>query len=112
MRIPGELSLFSKKLFCKDCGHRISVSWKSAKYHEKGKCGVCNYYKKYSKYEVCTPHYINYDEFESQMLDYIIKVVKKRLEVLDTPRLRKGNYKNLANKRIEKGKQLERLKKI
>lgn len=110
-RIPGELSLFSKKLFCKDCGHRISLSWKSAKYHEKGKCGVCNYYKKYSKYEVCTPHYIDYDEFESQMLDYIIKVVKKRLEVLDTPRLIKENYKNLANKRIEKGKQLERLKK-
>ncbi len=96
-RLPGEGCLLSKLLICKDCGHRISVSWKSSKYHERGKCGVCNYYKKYSKHNVCTPHYIDYDELEEQVLDYIKKIVKIRLEMLDTPRLIRENFKNIQN---------------
>ncbi len=96
-RLPGEGCLLSKMLICKDCGHRISVSWKSSKYHERGKCGVCNYYKKYSKHNVCTPHYIDYDELEEQILDYVKKIVRIRLETLDTPKLIRENFKNIQN---------------
>ncbi len=96
-RLPGEGCLLSKLLICKDCGHRISVSWKSSKYHERGKAGVCNYYKKYSKYKVCSPHYIDYDELEEQVLDYVKQIVKTRLKILDTPKLIRENYKNIQN---------------
>ncbi len=95
-RLPGEGSLLSKLLICKDCGHRISVSWKSSKHHERGKSGVCNYYKKYSRYNVCTPHYIDYDELETQVLDYVKDILKKRMEYFDTPKLIKENYKNIS----------------
>lgn len=110
-RLPGEGCLLSKLLICKDCGHRISVSWKSSKYHERGKSGVCNYYKKYSKHNVCTPHYIDYDELEEQVLDYVKKVVKTRLEILDTPKLIQENYKNIQNMINEQNKILEIQKK-
>ena len=94
-RLPGEGCLLSKLLICKDCGHRISVSWKSSKNHDRGKSGVCNYYKKYSKYNVCTPHYIDYDELEEQVLDYVKNILNKRMEFFDTPKLIKENYKNI-----------------
>lgn len=110
-RLPGEGCLLSKLLVCKDCGHRISVSWKSSKHHERGKCGVCNFYKKYSKHNVCTPHYIDYDELEEQVLDYVKKIVKTRLEVLDTPKLIKENYKNIQNLITEQEKILDIQKK-
>lgn len=97
-RLPGENCLLSKKLFCKDCGHRISVSWKSSKKHERGKCGMCNYYKKYSKYNVCTPHYIDYDEFEIQILDYIRNELQIVLSQLNTPKIIRENFKNLTSK--------------
>lgn len=110
-RLPGEGCLLSKQLICKDCGHRISVSWKSSKYHERGKSGVCNYYKKYSKHNVCTPHYIDYDELEEQVLDYVKQVVKTRLQILDTPRLIRENFKNIQNIINEQSKILEIQKK-
>ena len=96
-RLPGEGCLLSKLLYCKECGHRISVTWKSPAHHDKGKCGTCNYYKKYSRYNVCTPHYIDYDELEDQILTFIKNVLKKRLDYFDTPKLIKENFKNIQN---------------
>lgn len=100
-RLPGEQHLLSKLIFCKECMHRISITWKNPKHHENGRIGVCNYYKKYSKYGVCTPHYIDYDELESQILNYLRAIAKKYLEFLDTPKLIRENYKNIRNLILE-----------
>lgn len=108
-RLPGEGSLLSKLLICKDCGHRISVSWKSSKYHERGKSGVCNYYKKYSRYNVCTPHYIDYEELEEQVLDYVRYILQQRLDYFDTPRLIQENYKNISKNLKEVQNRLTKL---
>lgn len=97
-RLPGEQHMLSKLLICKDCGHRISISWKNPKHHERGRKGVCNFYKKYSKHNVCTPHYIDYDELEEQILSYIKDISIKFLEFLNTPVLIKTHYKNIKIK--------------
>lgn len=102
-RLPGEKHLLSKLIYCKDCNHRISISYKNPKKHENGRCGVCNYYKKYSKYNVCTPHYIDYDELEEQIISYIKRICVNYLDMLDTPALIRDNYKNIK----EKIKQIE-----
>ena len=100
-RLPGETHLLSKLLICNDCGHRINVGWKSSKYHERGRCGVCNFYKKYSKHQVCTPHYIDYDELETQILSYIKKISMDYLKYINTPSMVRNNYKNLQAKLSE-----------
>lgn len=110
-RLPGEQHLFSKLIYCKDCNHRISISWKNPKHHDWGVSGVCNYYKKYSKYGVCTPHYIDYLELETQILNYLRAISKKYLEYLDTPKLIKENYKNIRNLILEQEAKKNKIKK-
>lgn len=100
-RLPGEKHLLSKLLVCNECGHRISISWKSSKHHERGRCGVCNFYKKYSKHNVCTPHYIDYDELETQIISYVKKISMNYLKYINTPSLIRNNYKNLQAKLTE-----------
>ena len=109
-RQPGEQHLLSKLLYCGDCGHRISISWKNPKKHENGRSGVCNYYKKYPKYNVCTAHYIDYDELETQVVDYIKQLCKSYLNKIDTPSFIKENYQNIQKKIKEKEAQANRIK--
>lgn len=108
-RLPGENHLLSKLLYCKDCNHRISISWKNSKNHSTGRSGVCNFYKKYSKNNVCTPHYINYDELETQVISYIKMICKKYLLYLNTPELIKDNYKNIQNNIYEYQSSLKKI---
>ena len=109
-RLPGEKHLLGKLLHCKDCQHRIAIAWKNPKKHEQGRNGVCNFYKKYSKHKVCTPHYIDYDELETQVISYIKMISRKYIEKIDTPSFIKDNYKNLQEKIREKELQSRRNK--
>ena len=97
-RLPGEQHLLSKLLYCKDCGHRISISWRNKKKKEQGRIGYCNYYKKYSKYNVCKPHFIDYDLLENKIIEYLKELCKKYLLYLDTPKLIRESYKNIRDK--------------
>ncbi len=66
-------------LFCKECGHAISISEK--KYKTKtSHYGHCNYYQKYSKYKLCTAHHFNYDQLEQDMRDFFLKIGEKMTE--------------------------------
>lgn len=109
-RQPGEQHLLSKLLYCGDCNHRISISWKNSKKHENGRCGVCNYYKKYPKFNVCTAHYIDYDELENQVIDYVKMICNKYLEKIDTSSFIRDNYQNIQKKIKEKSAQVNRIK--
>lgn len=113
-RLPGEQHLLSKLLFCKDCGHRISIRWRGK--NKNGRIGYCNYYVKYSKHNVCTPHSIDYDILEKQILDYVKDLCNKYMQLIDTPSLIQDSYKNIKEKisilEKEKKSNLKEIEKI
>ena len=68
--------LFSGFLYCRECGHKIGISANSNK---KYYCS-CNYYKKYSKLGLCTPHSMPYLELENILLKEIRKECKRSVK--------------------------------
>ena len=64
-------------LYCGDCKHRITIRYQN----KTGRSyTICNYYRTYSKYHVCTTHTNNYEVLESVILDNIVNVCKKYLD--------------------------------
>ncbi len=80
--------LFGGFLYCKECGHKIGIN----KTHEKYYC-CCNYYKRFSKQGLCTPHSIPYDLLEKELLTEIRKECKKSVREEKFPELLKNNNK-------------------
>ena len=65
-------------LYCGDCKHRISIRYQN----KTGRSyTTCNYYRTYSKYQVCTAHINNYERLEKVILDNIRDVCKKNLDI-------------------------------
>ena len=99
-------------LVCKECGHTISIG--QAKWTNNGETKVknicyCNYYKKYSRYNVCTPHKLDYDELENEILKDIRKKCKLFLKTNNFEELLKNNDK-LTKIQLELEKQLAKTK--
>ena len=63
-----EKKLLSDFLFCKECQHKISII--QSKDKKRFYCN-CSYYKKYSKLHACTPHTLNYQTLENNILNII-----------------------------------------
>ena len=58
--------VLSDLVFCKDCGARMSISY------DKKRDRVtmnCNNYRKFSKYNICSSHYVNYTKLENTIYD-------------------------------------------
>ena len=69
--------LFDGLLYCGDCKHRITIRYQN----KTGRSyTICDYYRTYSKYHVCTTHTNNYKVLESIILDNIVSVCKKYLD--------------------------------
>ena len=69
--------LFDGLLYCGDCKHRITIRYQN----KTGRSyTICDYYRTYSKYHVCTTHTNNYEVLESIILDNIVSVCKKYLD--------------------------------
>ena len=65
-------------LYCGDCKHRITIRYQT----KTGRSyTTCDYYRTYSKYHVCTTHTNNYEALERVILDNIIGVCKKYLDM-------------------------------
>lgn len=64
-------------LYCKECGHSIGVNPSS---DGKRKYCACCYYTSYSKYNVCTPHSMNYDKLENAVLNSIKDICKTYID--------------------------------
>ena len=64
-------------LYCGDCKHRITIRYQNK---TKRSYTICNYYKTYSKYHICTSHTNNYEVLESIILDNIKDILKKYLD--------------------------------
>ena len=65
-------------IFCKECQHTIGIN----RVKEKSYL-VCNYYRKYSKYNVCTPHYMKYKDLETVVLNNL----KNHLKNIESSKL-------------------------
>ena len=64
-------------LYCGDCKHRITIRYQN----KTGRSyTICDYYRTYSKYHVCTTHTNNYENLERVILDNIRDVCKKYLD--------------------------------
>ncbi len=84
---------FAGLIYCHECGHKIGIG-NVKKYKDKSKqCfyTYCNYYRKNSVYKKCTPHSLNYNNLEAQLLNIINDMCKKYLKTLD--------YKTIVNEK-------------
>ena len=73
-------------LKCKECGHTFSIQKNK---NAKQAYTVCNYYKKYSKYNVCTPHRFNYRVVEESVLKSIREECEKYVDSTNFEKLLK-----------------------
>ena len=65
--------VLSDLVFCKDCGARMSISY------DKKRDRVtmnCNNYRKFSKYDICFSHYINYTKLERTVYDKLSNMAR------------------------------------
>ncbi len=64
-------------LYCGDCNHRITIRYQN----KTGRSyTICDYYRTYSKFHVCTTHTNNYETLEKVILDNIKDVCYKYLD--------------------------------
>ena len=97
-RIPKNVGRNEKKethlldglLYCGDCGHRISVTSRRKK---DNRCyTICNYYRTYMKYHVCTTHSNNYDILEKVILNTLKELC---LNYIDKKKIKEEALKNI-----------------
>ena len=91
-------------LYCGDCKHRIIIRYQNKTKHSYT---ICDYYRTYSKYHVCTTHTNNYERLEHIVLEQIKDVCKK---YIDKNKI-KATIDNviIKDKTIRTKKQLENL---
>ena len=69
--------VLSDLVYCKDCGARMSISY------DKKRDRItmnCNNYRKFSKYNICFSHYINYTKLEKTVYDKLSNMANKYIE--------------------------------
>lgn len=66
--------LFAGFLYCQECGHRIGINKSNGKYY----C-ACNYYRRFNKLNICTPHAMRYDNLEAILLKELTKEWQKNI---------------------------------
>lgn len=71
--IPKDPHIFSGLLYCHECGHRIGIGRiiRNAKTKQIYFYTYCNYYRKNSIYQKCSPHSSNYNNLEVQLLNFL-----------------------------------------
>ncbi len=77
---PEYQRTFKGLMYCHECGHKIGVGNPKRDNRPIEKQYVytyCNYYRKNSAYNKCTPHTMNYNNLEEQLLSIITSVCNK-----------------------------------
>lgn len=87
-------------LFCKECGHRITI--------DKPRNGhtyiACNYYRMYSKLKLCTSHGFNYDNLENNVIEYCKNVFAEQLDKEKLAKNLNNSYKSSNPRDVINGK--------
>lgn len=77
--------IFGGIMYCHECGHKIGVGNPKKNSGPKGKQYLytyCNYYRKNSSYNKCTPHTINYNNLEYELLSIITSICNKYITLI------------------------------
>lgn len=90
--------LFKGFMVCKECGHTIGINLNG---NGKGYC-VCNYYRKTSKLNLCTPHSTPYEDLEKEILKEVRKIVKRANKELVTNSLKNSDRTLAKINQLEK----------
>ena len=109
-RLPKNVGRVNKKenylleglLYCKECGHRISVTSRRKK--DNRRYTVCNYYRTYIRDKVCTTHSNNYDILEELV---VRKVKEVLLDGIDTERIKGKIWDRIRVNNLENKEELE-----
>lgn len=99
--------LFQNMIFCKECGHSIGITNKKIK-TGLSSFTVCNFYAKYSKYNMCSPHRLNYNLLEEDLLCFLRKIGEEFLNECDKKRLIEESIKIQKSEIIKFEKQIEK----
>jgi hypothetical protein len=87
-------------IYCKECGHRLSINQSKDK---KRHYMICNHYRKYGRNSFCTPHSCRYETIEEEVLNEIRKMCKKCVD--------KKKFENILKNNTKKTKMLEEINK-
>ncbi len=91
---PEYQRIFKGLMYCHECGHKIGVGNSKRDNRPIKKQYVytyCNFYRKNSAYNKCTPHTMNYNNLEEQLMDIISNVCKKYIDLV--------GYEDIVEKR-------------
>ena len=91
---PENIRIFKGLMYCYECGHKIGVGNPKRDNRPKEKQYVytyCNFYRKNSAYNKCTPHTINYNNLEEQLMDIILNMCEKYIDLV--------GYEDIVEKR-------------
>lgn len=76
-------------LFCEECGHSITINKRTEEIAYTG----CSYYQRHSKFKVCTPHSMNYQKLEKEILKEIRTICKKYVNTNNFENILKNSSK-------------------
>ena len=79
-------------MYCKECGHTIGISYKKLK-NGYSKWTTCNLFSKYYRYDLCSPHRLNYTYLEEDVLCFLRKIGEKFFEVCEKEDILKESVK-------------------
>lgn len=100
--------IFEGKIFCKECGNRLSVYYrKKLDYWSIN----CNRYSRDPKRGRCSSHFYPYDYLEKQILEQFNNSVSKFIKELDVEELNKEVQKNVHKETEDIDKKLNDLSK-
>lgn len=103
-----EKRILEGKLFCKECGNRLSVYYrKKLDYWSLN----CNRYSRDPKRGRCSSHFYPYDYLEEQILEQFDKSVLSFINDLDIDELNKKVIKNLHKEKEDIDKNIKELNK-
>ena len=68
--------LLSGMIKCFECGKRIAFQKSNNSIYT-----ICNTYKKYSKYNLCTTHSNNYNDLEKRIIMELKRIIDNRIEI-------------------------------
>ena len=109
---PEYQRTFKGLMFCHECGHLIGVGNPKRDNRPIEKQYVytyCNYYRKNSSYNKCTPHTMNYNNLEEQLLSIITNVCDKYINLVGYDDLIENRKKTLTTYTTDLEKKVSRL---
>lgn len=109
---PEYQRTFKGLMYCHECGHRIGVGNPKRDNRPIEKQYVytyCNYYRKNSAYNKCTPHTMNYNNLEEQLLSIITSVCNKYINLVGYETIIEDRKKTLATYTSDLEKKVGRL---